>query len=58
MTQLKEGPLDKVCNGTLALTEPWIDLTRHETAVNRAGEAILHGWREPFDLWESAGERR
>lgn len=53
MPQLTDNALDKVCSGTLAITEPWITLTRHDTAVNRAGVAILHGWWEPFDLWES-----
>ena len=57
MTQLHPDTLDKACNGTLAITEPWIRLTRHETAVNRAGIASLHGWREPFDLWEAVGRR-
>lgn len=57
MTQLHPDALDKACNGTLAITEPWIRLTRHETAVNRAGIASLHGWREPFDLWEAVGRR-
>lgn len=58
MPQLTDHALEATCNGTQATTEPWVRLTRHETAVNRAGDAILHGWREPFELWESAGERR
>lgn len=53
MPQLAPSALDKTCDADRGLTEPWIDLTRHETAVNQAGNAILHGWREPFELWES-----
>lgn len=51
--QLAHGALANTCNADRAHTEPWIHLTRHETAVNRAGAAILHGWMEPFSLWES-----
>lgn len=53
MPQLTDHALEATCNGKRAITEPWVRLTRHETAVNRAGDAILHGWREQFDLWES-----
>lgn len=57
MPQLTEQALEKVCSGTAANTEPWVDLTRHETAVNRAGAAVLHGSREPFELWEAVRAR-
>lgn len=58
MPQLAEQALDKTCDADRARTEPWIGLTRHDTAVNHAGAAILHGWMEPFDLWESVAARK
>ena len=58
MPQLAEQALDKTCDADRDATEPWVTLTRHDTAVNQAGAAILHGWREPFELWSSVAQRK
>lgn len=54
---LTDQTLDNVCDADKTRYEPWRQLTRHETAVNLAGGAILHGWREPFNLWEAVTRR-
>lgn len=58
MPQLATQALDNTCDADRYTREPWIDLTRHDTAVNPAGAAILHGWREPFDLWASVAKKK
>ncbi|PMC76373.1 hypothetical protein [Brachybacterium sp. UMB0905] len=56
---INQSTIDKVCNADIARTQPWVRMTRVDTAVSVNGErATLHGWRERFDLWESAGVKR
>lgn len=50
---LTDEAIEKACNGTLATVSSWDRMTRADTAVTEDGQAILHGERHTFNLWEA-----
>lgn len=58
MTALTPWSVEKMCNADMTAKSPWLGMSRRDSSVSLDKPPQLHVWREPFDLWESAAQRR